>query len=392
MLDAKKLFFRLVRLRQEVAIYEGRCARSDAALKVLHVGDTARGTEFIRRLYGCLPERKVMGMRLSWSAPENLELHGEGCDIVLVEINRRQAEMFRKAGYLTVPEWVEFEREVVRDSEARYAGATKSLKSDLNKIRSSDFKVHITKEDADFRMFYERMYFPYSMRRFGDAVIVKTERKLRGDFEAGFLILLEQDGAKLAGAMIRLEGGVASETTVGVLDGSDDLMRMAVTGALDYHLHEWASKNNVHLINVGHTRPFPLDGVFNNKRKWLMSVVPDYDGVMDMAVRIGNEDSKVIRALEGCPFVFQGDQGLGVFCVHAATERMELKDVKALYKRYWTDGFEYLVVVAPGGYSAEAKEVAEKSYGSGIHLFTGISEAVQMPVETGETYVMETWQ
>jgi hypothetical protein len=64
----------------------------------------------------------------------------------MMETNRLRASYFRRAGFFTIPEWVEFGRQVVPDQKLRYRGASKSLKSDLNKIRNSRFSVVITKK------------------------------------------------------------------------------------------------------------------------------------------------------------------------------------------------------------------------------------------------------
>ncbi|MFX0196020.1 MAG: hypothetical protein ACFFCW_07850 [Candidatus Hodarchaeota archaeon] len=375
---AKKISFAFLRLRQEASLYESKQVNSNIVLRVLHVGDFFRGRDFIERLYGFLPERKVIGKRFVCPFTKLMEFFDGNVDLIMVEINRLFAETFRQAGYFTIPQWVEFGRDVVRAIEKRYAGANKSLKSDLKKSRNADFEVVITRDLDDFYLFYERMYLPYLAKRFGDTMIAKTRKRLKKDFSAGFLMLIEDKQQPIAGAIVRINGGTVTETALGVLDGLDEFLGMGVSGVIDYHLHEWAANHDKCYINVGHTRPFPLDGIFFNKRKWLMSVMPDYDGVMDIAVKICRYDAQMAKALKDYPFVFQSKSGLGVFCTYVGPDKAGISETQMLWRRFWTRGLKDLIIVSPTGYHEKTIEKTKELFGPWIHLFTDIGQAVEL--------------
>jgi len=377
-LFGKKAVFALLRATQEVAFYESKQKGSGNTLKLLHVGDFSRGRDFIERLYGYLPEGQVIGKRFAWPNPDCIDSFNIDHDVVMIEINRLYAEKFRHAGYLTIPEWVVFGREVVKNPEARYAEAHKSLKSDLNKIRRSDLQIFITKNHEDFSLFYEKMYLPYVLKRFGDRMIAKSRRRLKRDFLSGFLMLVRHEKKSIAGALVRIDDDQVTETTLGVLDGAEEFSKMGVSGLIDYHLHEWAAANNKSFINVGHTRPFPLDGIFFNKRKWLMSVMPDYDGVMDMAVKFSRENKRIAAALKNYPFVFQNRSGLGIFYTHIGPGKVSMGEIRKIWRQLWVKGLEHLIILSPQGYQEKAIAKARKLFGQNIRLLTKIGQAVEL--------------
>jgi hypothetical protein len=193
------------------------------------------------------------------------------------------------------------------------------------------------------------MYRPHAAARFGGGTILKSRGRLLRDFHSGFLMLVGRAGKTVAGGLVRVDGSRASLTTIGVLDGSRDILREPVSAALDYHLHEWAAEHGVRTLDVGHTRPFPGDGVFYNKRKWQMEITPDADGVMSMALTWRRPDVGLAEALESTSFVYESAGGLGVLCVRHADHRLDLDEVRKLRRVSWVDGLTSFIGVCPGG-------------------------------------------
>lgn len=372
----KKLVFLLLRSRQEIAYYEAVPNGGKGMLRVLHSGNENRGRDFIERLFGFLPEKKVIGRRFLWSIPDEKQLDSISHDVMLLESNPLCAQGFRRKGFFVVPEWVEFGREVVVEPRDRFRGASSALKGNLKKIRSSGFEFDISRKITDFNRFYHEMYLPYVTGRFGDSSIVKTRKKLLRDFQAGFLFILSHNGKPVAGSVVKVDRDQVTGIVFGVLDGAEYYLREGVSGVYYYYLLEWAAQNRKSFMNMGHTRPFPRDGVYRFKRKWLMSVFPDGDGVMTMGVKIRRWDAGMAAALNECPFVFQGPGGLGVFCVHNGSESAGLKDVKKLSNSYSTKGLSDLVIISTAGFDEDAYRVCRCDSGIRVHLFTNFQEAI----------------
>jgi len=373
----RQLAFRLARLRQPVHCFDSIHPISGRRLRVLHVGNPRRGSYFIDSLYDGDVEGEQRGHALVGAGvPAQLDRVPD-CDVELVEITRLSDRRFARAGYLVIPEWVEFGRPVVISDEERYAGASKSLKSDLHAVRRAEFETSISREEEDFELFHREMYIPFARARFGDSLIEKSRRRLLRDFRSGFLLLLRRGAQPVAGGIVRVEGSYVDLTTIGVWHGSDEILRSRVSAVIDYHLHDWAAANAKSYIGVGHTRPFPHDGVYFNKRKWMMEIEPDRDGVMAMALRWHAPEELLIDIFKELPLVYHAAGGLGVFCVHAPGRTIPYNEARKLVRRYWTAGMSTLIAVCPDGFSPGVVSQVREECGAGVHLCTDFPTALR---------------
>jgi hypothetical protein len=372
----RQLAFRLARARQPVRRFDATHPPSGRRLRVLHVGHPRRGAHLLESLYHGDAEGRLCGHTLVGVRPPASRPPEPDCDVELVEISRLSAGRYIRAGYLVIPEWVEFGRAVVVPGDERYAGASKSLKSDLQAVRRAGFETKISLEENDFELFYREMYIPFVRARFGDSVIAKSRRRLLRDFRSGFLLLLLRDGRPLAGGIVRVEESTVDLTTLGIWHGADEILRSGVSAVIDYHLHEWAAANAKSQIGVGHTRPFPRDGVYFNKRKWMMEIGPDRDGVMAVALRWHAPEPLLIDVFKELPLVYQAARGLGVFCVHAPGRTLQFNEARKLVRRHWTEGMSSLIAVCPDGFSPGVMAKVREECGSRIHLCSDFPAAL----------------
>jgi hypothetical protein len=360
-------------------IYRGRQLATGREVSVLSVGGTDRGRDFVERLYGYLPERTLIGKHFALSMPKRLKFIESKFDFVMLEINRLFAQKIRQAGFFTIPQWVEFGREIIKDPQKRYVNAPKSLKSDLNKIRRSDLRATFSRKLNDFNFFYDRMYRPHISKRYADKMIVKGRKKLKKIFSRGFLLILKKSDKPVAGALVKVDDDVITESCIGVLDGKKELIQCGVSGLMDYHLQEWAAANSKQFINVGHTRPFPLDGVYFNKRKWMMSILPDSDGVMSMAFKPCLRLNDAAAALAPFPFIFHSKNNLFcLVCIHCKMSDISIDLIHNIWKRYWTKGLKRIVVFAPGGFLPTTAQSVYRRYGGKLCLTSSLYEALNI--------------
>jgi hypothetical protein len=371
----KRLLFFLIRLQSEISLFEGPRRGSGESLRMCYVGSLARGRQFIEQIYGYAPEGRVIGRCLSARHPRRLEKYHQAADVVMIEINRLFLDPFVEARFFPIPEWVEFERSVVRDARQRYAGASKSLKSDLNRIKKGGYRISISHDMQDFEAFYRTMYLPSIQKRYRNNAIVKPRRRLKKDFSSGFLMLLFDGDLPAAGAIVSVGKDVVRETTIGIAGGSEETLRGGASGILDYHIHAWAADHGKTVMNVGHTRPYPSDGVYFNKRKWLMRIVPDRDGVANFAVRFNLPDRKAAALLDSFPFIFQTKNGLHLLCSLNQPEPAASRQIQALRQRLWTEGLRSMSVLAPAGLCPEAGEYVRGSLGASCRLISELKEA-----------------
>jgi len=370
---AKKLFFLFLRMKSEVSLFEGYRENSDEYIKLCYIGSVLRGKEFVCQIFGNLPDRRVVGNCLSIYAQKRLEKYYTTFDVVMVETNRLLLTKFLKNGFFPIPEWIEFERPVIIDEKLRYSGGTKSLKSDLNRIKKTRYHVSVSNSLSDFDKFYETMYLPFVEHRYGENGILKSRTRLKRDFLSGFLMFVCDAEKPIAGAIVLPDKYVVRETTIGIAYRSGSALRTGVTGILDYHIHDWAAKHGKRVMNVGHTRAFPNDGVFFNKRKWLMRVVPDQDGVNNISVKFNGTAWKASSLIHPFPFIFQTKTGLILLCSLDQEVAATANQLKSLHQRYWTDGLQSMVVFSPAGFSPHAVEYRNESLGFAVQLISDLN-------------------
>jgi len=373
----KRFLFLFLRVRNEVAFLEGPQGSTGDYLRACYVGGAARREYFVSQIFGYLPQERIAGRCISTQNPRRFARCNGMSDIVMIEINRLFMDHYVRSGFFPVPEWVEFERPVVREAIHRYAGAARSLRSDLNRIHKSPYRMKISRDPRDFDAFYKSMYLPYVRERHGSGCIIKPKHRLKRAFSSGVLVLLLDGEAPVAGAIVVVDRDAVKETAIGVRDGSEGVLRTGVSGILDYYIHEWAAVKGKHYMNVGHTRPFPCDGVYFNKRKWMMAIIPDGDGVTNVAFRFNVCNGKAARLLRAFPLVFQTSEGLHLLCSVDQQQPVTVEQVRSLHRQFWTEGLQRLIVLAPAGFQADSLEYARKEFRSKVFLTTNLESSNQ---------------
>jgi hypothetical protein len=217
--------------------------------------------------------------------------------------------------------------------------------------------------------------------RYGPERIIKSRRRLKKSFKKGFILFLNGSQGPVAGAVVSIERDNITETAIGVRDGSEEIFKAGVSGLIDFYIHQWAADNGKRFINVGHTRPFPLDGVYFNKRKWLMSVLSDEDGVMNLAVKFNMPSCKTASALESFPFLFQTDRGLNILCSIDSKRAMTIPIVKSAFYRFWSTGIDRLIMLAPACFDQRVLAYAAEKIGPELALVSNLKAAVESLIQ-----------
>lgn len=150
---------------------------------------------------------------------------------------------------------------------------SKSKRTDFNKFsREQQFRIRISHDEADFEFFYHRIYLPH-IQKFGKAAKVLSAAFMRNKyFVPGFLILIEDEGIAVAGALITVEGDTMHCQSDGVVDGDPALVKRGMLSALYVASLRYAKERNVRTVDLGLSRPFLNDGVYRHKRAWGASV------------------------------------------------------------------------------------------------------------------------
>ncbi len=371
----KRLVFYLLRLRQPIRLADDRIESSGARLRLLLLGSEERLRDALVRFYGKEPETRLLGWSLLPPTPHALALPPVERDLELIEINRLALERYQAEGHFPIPQWVEFGCPVTVDEERRYEDADQWLRQAIRGVQTCGLAPRPSRDPGTLERFYEQMYRPYVLSRYGDATILKSPRQARRDFRSGFVLWLERDGQPVAGGLVRIDGSRVVLRAIGMLPSDPDLTGRPVSAAIDFHLHAWAAEHGKAFIDVGHTRPFPRDGVYFNKRKWRMEIRPDFDGVMNLALRWRRHGPRVRAALAEAPFVYQTRAGLGVFTLHEVGHPMDADEAHKMMRLFWTPGLSSLIALCPQGLAPGVLQELRQAFGQEIHVVTNLQAA-----------------
>lgn len=211
-------------------------------------------------------EDKVKIERSSWMTPwkicRNLEKNRAKAEILMVESYGIQNRCWWNQGFL-LPHWMEMEVDIeISQKKSR----TKNI---IRNIRKNKLDCEMRREIEDFDLFYHRMYVPFVQARHGMSADIADYKHFAGKFssEESMLFFIIVDKEPLAAAYIEEKGEVHRLSAFGVLDGSEEIFRLGVVGALYYFVMKYFSERGEAKLLVGNSKPVVLDGVSEFKRQ-----------------------------------------------------------------------------------------------------------------------------
>ncbi|MEW6270864.1 MAG: GNAT family N-acetyltransferase [Thermodesulfobacteriota bacterium] len=147
-----------------------------------------------------------------------------------------------------------------------------SRKDDVRRARKLGLTARLTSDAADVERFRRDLYEPYIAQRFGDAAVLLPARAFRHARRRGWLLLLERDGAAVAGALLEPRGRELHVLAFGTSPTAGDAP--AGIEACYYHVIRLAVERGFARLQLGTVRPVLTDGVLRYKRKWGASLAP----------------------------------------------------------------------------------------------------------------------
>jgi Acetyltransferase (GNAT) domain len=142
-----------------------------------------------------------------------------------------------------------------------------SRREEARRARRLELVPRLTRDPVEWAAFRRALYEPYTRRRFGELFADVPAHVLRHARRQGQLVLLEDGGRPVAGAVVERWGADARVLVFGVED--DGATRpTTLLAACYYHAIEYAVAERFARFSLGTTRPALSDGVLRYKRKW----------------------------------------------------------------------------------------------------------------------------
>ncbi|MDZ4405900.1 GNAT family N-acetyltransferase [Prosthecobacter sp.] len=264
--------------RVPVVLLRGKARVSGRSVTLLAAG-RERWTEFIReRFFAEEPEMVCAAKVPVWFLQKQLKRWQPSADLMVVGVARISAWLFLGKDYLASPPMVSMWMDVPDDLEA-YVRRHRSAAGDWRRTHRKKYQSVISRDEADFDLFYDQFYRPYICGRHGSTAKLSPRWLLRLAFKRGQIQWLLLNGERVAGDLVVVTGKTYTLRVTGLLDGRLDLLRQGAMAALYVHSIGHARQFGCTQIAMGGSLASLHDGVFRYKCKW-SSGLQDHDGFL----------------------------------------------------------------------------------------------------------------
>ena len=256
----------LRRLRPEVWVVSGDERSSHLPLSVCIYAATNENRIYLQSLiFGSSFQAQFAGRTWLWKIFKNTPKAAGGCSVVIADVHERHLKLAGASAGVVIPAWIRGYVDLPRGPEVMNRDSVKDIQ---RRIRRLGFEYEVTREVRSFEYFYQSMYLPYSMGRYGDGAVLKTKEEMKADFEKGELILIKKQGEYISGMLVSYDGELAKMPYLGVRDGSWELVSEgAISSGYEFVLQHLEAIGCRKLI-LGQSRAFLEDGVLQFKKKY----------------------------------------------------------------------------------------------------------------------------
>ncbi len=284
--------------------FEGVESNSGARLSTLVSGPEKQLEYVLYRIYGDgAVEKAYLGRKPVPAIGEMLRR--TNCSLAVVAAPRYALSAIRKPGDICIPWWIDSEIEC---DPILGSGNTRSLKSDLRKIRTNGLSYTIANTADDLSFFYRHIYEPSIRASHGNSALMSSPRKRLRQLakKMAHLLLVKSGSNTVGGLLIDFRKHTPAYRDVGVLEGDPQLMKLGVVSAAAYFGVEYLKSIGHHNFRMGLSRCFLDDGALTYKRKWRPTFVcPSTNGFL-FRVRELNAASRSLFLSTECITTIRG--------------------------------------------------------------------------------------
>lgn len=247
------------------------------------------------------------------SALDAPKLANSHADLVIVGANRLMTDRYMRRGFRIIPKWIRLHLPVEEDPYTRLRAfgrpVWKYFGWMLNKIKDAGFECEVVDDNSWFSLFYEKMYSPYTIRRFGEDAVLYKPHILEKYYSKGDIVIVKKNGAPVAGGIVFRTGDILHFPFEGITGGNLELVKEGAMFALHYYLAVLAHSRGCASIDFGLCRPFLSDGTLVYKLNWRMDVLPFNDVANEIALATPNSTPQAMKFLAANPhFLWNGNE------------------------------------------------------------------------------------
>jgi hypothetical protein len=183
--------------------------------------------------------------------------------MMVLQVNERLQKLIKRKKDFYIPFWVRGEIDIPLNV------SSKTVKSDVRKIRKNNLKFEVTTEKSQFHRFYHDMYLPYMTHRHGNKNVANSYNELMRYWKSGTceLLLIKKENESISGNIIVFEENGPRLFISGIKDGNLSYLKCGAGAANYYFASSYLAKHGHRSLNLGGSRAFLKDGVLQFKRK-----------------------------------------------------------------------------------------------------------------------------
>lgn len=320
---------------------EGRERVGGASLAILFAGQLENKNYLAHLAFASAPNEQPLGRHWLWRlAPRRRALDRAGVDVQIVELHDIQHRWLGSRFQFFVPIWVgsvlDLERVVAR------LRRSKNAKKDLRRIRKEGLFHEVTCDPNAFEYFYANMYLPYTKNRFGDQAFTMSREEMLKKRDSCELSFVRDRSGRIAGNLIRYEGGGVHAWSMGIKDGDRAHLKAGAVKVLDYFSAPYLAARGFKALHLGGSRPFLRDGVLRHKRERGARVCDHTPRYFSLNLKSASPGAAAFAANN--PFIYESDgEYRGALFVESDAPPTQDR-LRALFAEYYIEGLAGLTL------------------------------------------------
>lgn len=216
-------------------------------------------------------ERQELGRVALWSLNARAQRWLKAGDhLVVCELSGAYPWRLKARYTFRVPIWLQQIVGIPDPPEKLLAGARmKGIRNNITRARREGFDYRFTQSDADFDVFYHRMYVPFVNARHGArAMVTGYERQLKQRFKRGGLLLITRHGKPVAGSLCRMAGNTCYSVEGGVADNDPEIVQYGFNALNLWYAAHWGHARGARFLNMGGSHAWRSNPAFAFKARW----------------------------------------------------------------------------------------------------------------------------
>jgi hypothetical protein len=332
-------------LRPKLWILNGNERISNSPVSILYASNDSNKIKITDRNYmlrlifrGSYKERYI-GRTWLWKVLKVGVNEGPNCSFILVQVHKSQRKLLRSSKWFYIPNWVSGEVDIPVPPQVL---KKHTFRSDLRKFKKHSLQFKITRDLEDFDDFYHNMYVPHVTESHGNSAYIMPYEEKKTKFRNCDLLLVKQKEKSTAGLLIAYNNVGPRLWSFGIRDENREYVKEGTVTALMHFAMLYLKDKGFTKVNIGYTRAFARDGVFQYKRKWSQKIY----GTSDywFALKILKCSGAAGAFLQKNPFIFEKNGILNSAVFLDIKKPFSAKELKRIEKLNFTPGLSKLIL------------------------------------------------